>query len=320
MSLKTAPIHPLYDPKSLVAIATHFDRLSTIGKSAQVCKLWDRSMQDPSIWEKQFEKEKIPKVAGKNRDYKADFQVLYPMTLSARKIACLGEFVGEVPKISEDDFTRLFQNDPYEPKKKIYETFRLIVEPHFIKRERENLLVENLLSSGDYQEENNSSPQQEILVPYSLKNIKILSSSSIAILKVNSGPVLRSYPEVFKQCSYPATKVNVCFMREEVPKQSRMLHFTLQKELFNKDRFEVPRLSPRALLNVVKILTTGHCPDARETELTFSSTSDTARFKYGESSLTIGGYSQDTGIVIIETISYGYARGSVPCWTPKEVY
>ncbi len=294
-----------------------FLNLREVGYSGQVSKSWHLAMQHSSIWQNQFENKKIPAVDGQNRDYKKDFKILYPITLSGRDISCLGEFVGEVPKISEEDFNRLFENDPYESNKKIYQTFLIIVEPRFFKRKYSYCLEEKLLKNGDFQM--NGKDKVDLLVPYSLKNIKILSSSKFTLKKNVKGPVLRGYKEVFQQCSFKATKVNISFMRSEVPKQSRMLWFHEQQELFQKHRFEMPRLSVRSLFNVVKILNTGKCPDSNQPEFTTTSTSDTARIEFGDYPLTIGGYSQDEGIHIVRQIGYGYGSGSVPCWTAKEI-
>jgi hypothetical protein len=78
----------------------------------EVSKLWKARMGTNYVWAYQFYREKYPLVEGKRR-FKDDFIVLHPIAVSARRMSCLGEFVGLVPKISEKNFNRLSQVDPF---------------------------------------------------------------------------------------------------------------------------------------------------------------------------------------------------------------
>ena len=90
-----------------------------IFRAAQVCKLWSTFSKDPAIWLQFFIKEGIPfveSVGGQPRDYKQDFKVLYPMTVSLKVSGRLfGNVPGELPLISNEWFQKCFQVDPFDP-------------------------------------------------------------------------------------------------------------------------------------------------------------------------------------------------------------
>ncbi len=123
----------------------------TLCNLESVCKAFRDCLQkNPNIWHPQFDHEKFSLIEGKNRDFKQDFKVFYPITLSARRMLCLGEFVGKVPMMKESDFNMLQDWDPltvphsvtlkrahdqaFSDAKKICQTHRIVVEPEFIRR------------------------------------------------------------------------------------------------------------------------------------------------------------------------------------------
>lgn len=106
-----------------------------IGRCECVCKLFKASYNDQGIWIGLFSREGIPFVEGKDRDRRADFQVLYPMTISGAKISrFLGEVVGKIPNISEVIFSVLNAPDPFEEGKLMKDTFVFEVVPAHIRR------------------------------------------------------------------------------------------------------------------------------------------------------------------------------------------
>jgi len=105
--------------------------LRDIGRAARVCKDWNRAIKSNELWQSLFKREGIPLVkslSGSPRDLRADFKVLYPITISARAISrFFGNIVGQVPDISEKWLMKLNDPDPFERSKTIGENFVLIL-------------------------------------------------------------------------------------------------------------------------------------------------------------------------------------------------
>src|SRR5271155_2879953 len=106
-----------------------------IGRCESVCKGWNESCKSQEIWLRLSVRERIPFVEGKDRDRRADFQVLYPITISGKRISrFLGELVGEIPLISAVVFSVLNAPDPFEDGKLMKDTWEFVVVYPLVKR------------------------------------------------------------------------------------------------------------------------------------------------------------------------------------------
>jgi hypothetical protein len=217
-------------------------------------------MQYPGIWLQMFEDEKIPRIKGRATTANEDFRFMKAVTYSIRKIGCLGRFVGEVPMISAEDFNKL-QNkmDPYEPDKKMCETFRVIVEPTHIHRDYDKSLLDALIKEGDFDPNdprNSNLESQGLLIPYSLKNLKILAEHPLSQKSTKS--VFNHFcPNVLDHFGSPLETVHIDFMRIKIPKQSRHLTYDGQRKMLESNGHEIMPLRTRLYFDVVEMLTEG---------------------------------------------------------------
>lgn len=80
--------HPFLDYDSMHGVMAFLD-LADLGRCSQVSKSWNKFSADPFLWKPMFTKEMIPLVEGEDRrDYMADFKVMFPITLSGKKLRC----------------------------------------------------------------------------------------------------------------------------------------------------------------------------------------------------------------------------------------
>lgn len=152
-----------------------------------------------------------------------------------------------------------------EKAKKIKETFVFVVEPEFIK----GTFKAGLLASLDNKRiltiepsEGNSLLEQELEIPYSLKNLQVLSSYPLS--GEEKGPLFSSHskPEIFNACFHCSSRVNVYLMRKQIPELTRGKRYDVQDRLVKENGFQIMTLRSRVYFNAISILTTGTCPDA----------------------------------------------------------
>lgn len=133
-----------------------------IGRLAQVCRQYNHWVNEPVIWNTMSEREGIPLVAGVGRDSISDFKILYPVTISGRKIGELfGAVVGKVPPITEYWFDKFAQNlpDPYETDKLFRDNFVVLVDPSFIERSVDKETPLEIDATGNHREVASDDPQ-----------------------------------------------------------------------------------------------------------------------------------------------------------------
>ncbi|HSW86254.1 MAG TPA: F-box-like domain-containing protein [Rhabdochlamydiaceae bacterium] len=242
--------------------------LADICHLSRVCKLWNDLIKNhQDLWKQLFEREGVSLVAslsGQPRDYREDFKTLYPITeVSGRTIGeIFGEIVGKVPPIREEWFNRLKDPDPFEEEKSIGENYVFVVDPFLIKRKEATL---DLDESGNLierpKQEIEHSKTQELEIPFSLKNIRMLCSYPLA--GTENMPVFSpSSPiEVTDQCDSCPDRVHVYFMRRHIVEKSRGLSYSDQEELVTREQLEVAPVRQRTLFNATMILKSGTCPD-----------------------------------------------------------
>lgn len=274
--------------------------LADVGRASQVCRSWKSVIEKSAkIWKSLFAKEGIPLVIslnGKPRDYKQDFQILYPITLSGKKISrFIGKMVGEVPSISEKWLLKLSEEDAFEKDKSLGENYVFVVTPPFLTRTVDQDTPLALDKSGNLIE----SPlgivaNQELSIPLSFKNLRILCSYPLKG-KENT-PVFdkTSLTEVFNQCHTCADKVRVYFMRKHIANQSKGVAYVDQEELVKRHGFEVTPLIVRALFDSITILDSGTCPDDRK-PWAFTRNRDTVLYNNVYQSI-IGGFALRAGM------------------------
>lgn len=302
-----------------------FWKVADLFRLAQVCKIWNQWMENSTTWESIFKLEGIPLVEekkGKKRNYRADFKVLYPITISRRMIErCLGQFIGTIPRLDEERFNELSQPDPFEKGKTKGQTFRFLVEPQFIKRKFGNELSAMLDEKGNLtitprSPEGSSATEQELLIPFSLPNLKTLASYPLTMPK--NGPIFdkNSDMEVFDQCNSCSEKVSIYFMRFESAAKKRCMSYEDIKQIVESSGFQVMSLRPRAFANVVSILTSGTCPDDKNGVWAYVRTSDPVRKGNHVFQACVGGFFKTEGLNV--SCRYNYEVLGVVPYLPAE--
>jgi hypothetical protein len=274
-----------------------------IGRCEAVCKLWTESFENQETWIRLSVREGIPFVEGQDRDRRADFKILYPMTISRKKISrFLGELVGEIPLISAVVFGVLNTPDPFEEGKSFKDTWVFVVDFPLIKRtagEGTPLDLdkqENLIELPADKVQNG----KELLIPHSLKNLRMLCSHPLEGKK--NMPVFskkHSSVEVFNQCSASSNKVSIFFMRRCIAKESSNMTYANQEILVTERGFIITPLSIRALFDAVQILESGTCPDSEKPRYTYARCSDIVRYGSKVYHACIGGFAPSSGARVI---------------------
>jgi hypothetical protein len=288
-----------------------------------VCKTWHNTMQNPSIWFTLFDTESIPRIAEHDVDTaKEDFQFMYPRTHGAKQMAPLGRFVGIVPQVDPVVF-EVFRTmmDPYDPTRKMSETWVFVVEPESIHRDDvDEVLLNALKTEGDFDTdaEIDDLKKQGVLIPYSLKNLKVCADHPVT----NKGTKVFGYfnADVLQQCSTISKAVRVTLMRKEVPESTRNKTWPQQKAELAKNGHVPVKLSTRGFYNATNILNKGTCPDKQEgTRSTFSRTSDEIKFGNNVRPSAIGGFAPGAGVyVYYNPHNANDNRGAAPA-VPAEV-
>ncbi len=279
-----------------------------IGRLAQVCRQYYEWGNDSFIWIKVSEREGVPLVAGEERNRKADFGVLYPVTISARIIGELfGKVIGKVPSISEYWFDKFAQNlpDPYETNKSFRDNFVVLVDPSFIERAVDKETPLDIDEAGNLREVvPDAAIEQTLTIPFSLRNMHTLSKYPLKgkehfpVFNKNSWTVGFEYSTAFPN------QIGVRIMRRCIIKKTRSENFNKQSALVEQlapnHGFEVESVRRRALFNAVSILTTGECPDGRgEHFWTYARGSDTVTIEGRVYRLVVGGFAPGAGVVVV---------------------
>jgi hypothetical protein len=303
-----------------------FVKPTEIASCAQVCKSWETTMQLSSLWWHLFDQEKIPHVEGHDQTTAMqDFKLIYPMTYSKKNMACLGEFIGSVPNLSQEVFDTLMTGmDPYEPEKKMSKTFVVVVEPTHILRLFHQALFDDLVKNGDFDVKTaaiDSLKENGLIIPYSVKNLKILGEHPLN--KKGNGLVFNSNSlAILDQYNTIAKTVNLSIMRLEVPKESLNLPYLKQKELLKKYGQAMAPLCTRLYFDLGEVLTKGTCPDKKAEPLSsYTWTSDELQTDASHS-LILGGFSPDSGLdFMLDEINSTVhpSLGSVPYLNAKVV-
>jgi hypothetical protein len=289
-----------------------------VGRSEQVCRSWNSLLKDALTWKKLSEREGVPLVAspsGHLRNYREDFKILRPITISGKKISqFFGKIVGHIPPISEKWVNKLQEEDPFEKKNLMRDNYLFVVIPSSIRRtvDQEAPLAldewRNLIESTNQENgHSNSTERRDLEIPFSLKNFKKLCSYPLK--GKENMPVFDGcfVPEVFDTC---ADKTNVYFMRKCLIWQSKNTSYSDQEALVKTQGFEVTPLRERAIFDAIKILESGTCPDVRY-PWNFVRSPDTVCYLNGIHRAVIGGFSPCFGMDIYA--SYGIdAVGVVP--------
>ncbi len=264
-----------------------------------VCQAWHNTIQDPSIWFTLFDTESIPRIAEHDvATAKEDFQFMYPRTHGVKQMAPLGRFVGILPQVDPVVF-EIFRAtmDLYDPTKKMSETWVFVIEPEGIYRnDVDDKLIEALKTHGDFDADatDEDLKKQGILLPYSLKNLKVCAEHPIP----NKDIKVFNYfqPEVLNQFSTISKAVRVTLMRKEVPESTRNKTWPQQKDELAKNEHVPVKLCTRVFYNATNILNKGTCPDKKEkNRWTFSRTADEIKRSDDSYPPAIGSFYPDGG-------------------------
>jgi hypothetical protein len=310
-----------------------FLELPDIVQATCVCKCWNQLFSDQDLWKYLFKKEGIPLVSstdGTERNYKKDFNELYPITLSGKIISqFIGEVVEEIPPISEGIFNELQRPDPYETEKLKKQTFIFVVSPSFVMRtvdQKTPLALNqlgNLIESSKQESEQtlaNTTKKSKLHSPLSLKNIKVLCSYPLK-RKENRPVFFDKYSNndaIFTQCDTRPDIITVYFMRRNVIEKSKGMSYNEQQRLVKDKGFEVTPLRVRVLFDVVGILKDGTCPEARAPQLSYSCHPETVLFNNYIFHLAVGGFTLLGGLQVIPQLGNSTEFGVVP-GVPAEV-
>ena len=283
---------------------TQFMGYADIFSAAQVCKLWNVFSKDPFIWQQFFIEEGIPfveNVGDQPRNYKQDFKILYPMTISLKMSERLfGKVPGEMPLISNVCFQKCFQVDPFEPGKLMMNTFEFVVIPYIFQRTASDEFPFVLNKDGDLTAPQESDWRGKTLqIPNTIVNLLALCSHPLAG-KENMPVFDYCNDDVLKQCNTHPDKISVFFMRTCIADGTRNMPYPKQK-LFVEDRgFEVIPLGPRILFDAVCMLTFGTCPDDRGPCWSYARTSDSIVVGNDVHQALIGGFAPGSGALFYD--------------------
>ena len=250
-----------------------------LSRSSKVSQKWKKLIEVPHVWRDLTSRMGIPFVVsldGHKRNYKEDLTVLFPITTSGYKIAqMLGHPLGKTASISERWIHMLEKQDPFDPNKRMKDTFRIVCTYRFVERtfdgktpltldENGSLVVHKMESSHKFLE-------GPIVIPLSLKNQRILSL--YALNGTKNPPVfdMEKTDPIFDQYDVCIAKKNGAYlMREEVAKETKEKSFEKQLSIVQAlgitvgaPEFGVTPLEKRNLFNTIAILGKGTCPDTR---------------------------------------------------------
>jgi hypothetical protein len=292
------------------------------GRFSQVCKAWNAAMQSPGIWLTLFDVEKIPRIKGRVATAQEDLRFMLPRTCSAKQMAPLGRFVGVVPLVNPVVF-EIFRTivDPYDSTGKMSETWVFVVEPESIYRDDvDEDLLKALKTEGDFDTdaEIDDLKKQGVLIPYSLKNLKVCADHPVT----NKGTKVFGYfnADVLQQCSTISKAVRVTLMRKEVPESTRNKTWPQQIDELAENGHVPVKLSTRGFYNATNILNKGTCPDNYDgSRYTFSRTSDEVKAGNDVRPSAIGGFALGAGVSVYAFFDPAYDYYGAAPGVPEEV-
>jgi hypothetical protein len=278
--------------------------------------LVDRTTQQAflalDVWNRLHTREGIPLIEGEKRNIRADLKKLYPITLSKPLIEkYLGEFVGEIPRISLNRFQRLFQVDPNEPDEKMWKTYEVIVIPKALIRSDLTAVVDTQGKLKIVESPSRLPGEEKLLIPFSFPNLVELSKYPLA--RKEPGEVFTNiHNDVLDQCTACAAEVQIFLMRRNV--LNKVNNYEVEKQQARANGLEIVPLNPRALSNVIKILDWGTCSDYSiqypcGLRTVYARTSDSVQ----NTQVCIGNYYQGCGMhIYLEPMGFKYAVTCIP--------
>jgi hypothetical protein len=332
----TNPTHPFPEKAVFHYSMIRYMEPPDINRLSLVCKGYDAAVNDPQLWKHLFTRNGIPRVEevdGQQRNYRRDFCILYPRTISSSIIGqFLGKVIGDVPPIKAELFNRL-QSAPLEPsqsliswmisgifgkvlitqsplksKKSLKKKCVFVVMPSLIQRtigKNDRMALDKSGDLIDLDRLKNAPDDlvvqplvegQQVEVRFTLKNMRVLCAYPLK--GAENGPVFhpKSLNEVFDQCgNICPDKVQVYFMMERVANLSRNLPFLDQTHFVEKQGLQVMPLRERALYDAICILKSGTCPDNRD-PWTYARTSDIFHIFGSARQSAIGGFVPRAGV------------------------
>ena len=303
MSLDTGFVKYMPFPNmDVMEYSLQFMPLSSLGCCSAVCRAWSTLMDFPELWLKNFDYHKYPRIEDGHKTAKEDFRFMHQYTYSARKMAPLGQFVGEVPMISRETFKRMKEEmDPVEKTIKLHEKHRFLVQPtHIFRAGFNKALYDDLIANGDFNDRDLK--DGGMMVPYSAKNLKVLSRHPLDGFTRQIFAFSDSHlAPIFNQCSKVAPRVNVSIIRIESPNETEERDFDEQTAWLQNHKYYVSSFTERLHYCMLEIFTTNTCSDSQGV---VSRTSDlvkvTTRGRATEDlfPVAIGDFDPDYGITI----------------------
>jgi hypothetical protein len=284
------------------------------------CKSLAEAADQPVIWWQHFVKEKIPFVDRKDSDYKKEFKILQPITLSGRIIEqFFGEIVGEIPKISLEWFNSLSRPESYDKKEIMAKSWALILEPPAIKRKFAKHLSATLDANGNLKifprmkKDLATATETQLVIPFTLSNFRILCCYPLS--GGENKPVFDwglSGDAPFQFCAPPTTKVIPHLMRKLSPSEMFFKHAPDQKKEIESKGFKTTTTRVRAFYNAVQILKDKTCLDSAK-PLSFVRTFDHTKLQPEISTpFVIGRYEPQKGLQILEKSDASSYVGAIP--------
>jgi hypothetical protein len=271
----------------------------------KVCKSWQKAVGELSVWERLFEAENIPAIVGRRPDYKV-YIVLRGMFDRGVSVEKIEKFYGtpvfeKMPQVSQEKYDLMFQPDPEEPAKKMFETYEAVFTPLAIKRTFGKDLAATMDAQGRLKitpkATENSSMEHELEIPFSFPNLVELSKYPLA--GQENGPVFNIFEiTVLEQCHECATKVGIYFMRSNILEKSYEKIWSEQETQAKNINQEIVPLNIRALSLSKKILESKQCPDGQTPRWIYSRTADCVQIGDHSYHVILGGFAFGTGILV----------------------
>jgi len=268
-------------------IVSHSDPM-TIVKMSQVCRAW-RAAFPEKFWYDLSDTLGVPRVIssdGKPRNLREDFNKLYPITfVSGEKIRkFLGDPVGPVPPIKEEVFNMLDKLDPWEsilrlklwePRKKIRQTFVLVVDYKSIKKaidENSHQDLQDMVKPIESSVHSSSSSstitnefekqENEDEIPLTFPNLVTLCKHPLR--GEENGPVFAEIDRyILSNYNGCPEETSVFLMRKCVVEKNGDSFFLEKERLIADKGFYITSLKVRSLFDAICILSSGNCPDNR---------------------------------------------------------
>jgi hypothetical protein len=223
---------------------------------------------------------------------------------------CLGEMIEAVPPISEKDFNRLSQVNPFdEEKRTLCDTFKVLVDPALLRRTDNVAVLRPLLERSSLDDEG------ALVIPLTLKNLKVLCANPLP--GAENGPVFQCFSDlVLDQCNGCPDTINVSFISERIAAETKGKDYPTQEKLLRERGFKVATLRHCILRDAAPILLTRTCADGPDT---LARNPDPLHDRNGVYHSVVGGFAPRSGVVVDYYCDYDYGHiAVVPC-VPAEV-